>query len=249
MKIAIRGGHNYGVTGARGIIDELTEDRRYYKSVVNYLEQAGHQVLDVTPDRTDTSSQDLAYGVSRANAWGAELFISCHLNSGGGHGCEVLYYNGSTKGKDFATKVANGIAALGFTNRGAKVDTRGLYELRITHMPAILIEPLFVDTESDVNLYNQLGFDRLGKAIAEAVNGKAIVAAPEYPGHSFKTGMKGDEFIGVIQTRLKEFGLYSGSIDNSFGPKTLAAVEAFQRAHELVVDGKVGPKTWTALFN
>lgn len=33
----------------------------------------------------------------------------------------------------------------------------------------------------------------------------------------------------------------------AFGPKTEAAVRAFQREHDLVPDGIVGPKTWSAL--
>lgn len=36
-------------------------------------------------------------------------------------------------------------------------------------------------------------------------------------------------------------------IDGNFGPKTEAAVRAFQRDHSLVPDGIVGPKTWATL--
>jgi peptidoglycan hydrolase-like protein with peptidoglycan-binding domain len=37
------------------------------------------------------------------------------------------------------------------------------------------------------------------------------------------------------------------TIDGDFGPKTEAAVRAFQRIKDLVPDGIVGPKTWSAL--
>lgn len=174
MKIAIRGGHSLNLRGASGLIDEVTEDRKVKDIIVKYLKMDGHEVLDVTPTNSNSSAQDLSFGVSKANAWGADYFCSIHFNAGGGRGTEVLYYNGSSKGKSKAEKIASKIAELGFINRGAKVDTRGLYELRNTKMPANIIEVCFVDNQSDVNLYRQLGIEKIGKAIAEGIIGHEI---------------------------------------------------------------------------
>ena len=68
MKIAVRGGHCPKSTGASGIISELTEDRKMKNSVIKYLKQLGHNVLDVTPpDSTPDTNSDLYYGVHKAN--------------------------------------------------------------------------------------------------------------------------------------------------------------------------------------
>ena len=50
-----------------------------------------------------------------------------------------------------------------------------------------------------------------------------------------------------IQTALKAAGLYTGSIDGKIGPKTKAAIMAFQKSKGLKVDGKVGPQTWAEM--
>ncbi len=50
-----------------------------------------------------------------------------------------------------------------------------------------------------------------------------------------------------IQTALKNAGYYTGAIDGKLGPKSMKAVEEFQRASGLTADGKVGPKTWSVL--
>jgi peptidoglycan hydrolase-like protein with peptidoglycan-binding domain len=50
-----------------------------------------------------------------------------------------------------------------------------------------------------------------------------------------------------IQTALKNAGFDPGPIDGKMGARTKQAVLEFQKTKGLVVDGKVGPKTWTEL--
>ena len=61
-------------------------------------------------------------------------------------------------------------------------------------------------------------------------------------------GSRGPE-VTQIQQRLSELKLYSGPLDGIFGGGTDAAVRAFQQGNGLTADGKVGPRTWSALFN
>ena len=179
MKIAVRGGHCPKVTGASALIDELTEDRKVKDSVVKYLKQLGHEVLDVTPpDSTSTSSEDLYYGGNKANSWGAELFVSIHFNKAynsytGALGSEVCVYSNF----DVAQRVVDGLGSLGFKNRGQKVRT-GLYELKNTKMKSMIIETCFVEATEDVALYKKLGADSIGKNIAESIANKKIQSAP-----------------------------------------------------------------------
>jgi len=54
--------------------------------------------------------------------------------------------------------------------------------------------------------------------------------------------------VSDLQERLNAGGFKPPlKVDGIFGPKTLAAVKAFQRSHGLKVDGLVGPKTTAAL--
>ena len=53
--------------------------------------------------------------------------------------------------------------------------------------------------------------------------------------------------IKEIQTKLKNWGYYTGSVDGISGPKTIAAIKLFQKRNGLVVDGIVGSKTAKAM--
>ncbi|MBR3325000.1 MAG: spore cortex-lytic enzyme [Clostridia bacterium] len=80
---------------------------------------------------------------------------------------------------------------------------------------------------SMVLMYNVI----LGNQIAEATS---------------KYGSRGDE-VKQIQTKLKNWGYYNGSIDGVYGSGTLSAVKSFQKKNGLTVDGVAGTKTLQAM--
>ena len=183
MKVAIRGGHCPKAIGARALIDELQEDRKVKDAVIKYLKQAGINVLDVTPpDSISNSNSDLAYGVDKANSWGADIFVSIHFNKAYNHyngaiGSEVCVHAGF----DAANRVMSGLGSLGFRNRGLKSRPE-LYEIRKTNMKAMIVEVCFVEATEDVALYKRLGSDAIGKKIAEGLANKSIsTPKPQQP--------------------------------------------------------------------
>ena len=62
----------------------------------------------------------------------------------------------------------------------------------------------------------------------------------------YKKGASG-ETIKEIQTRLKNWGYYSGQVDGIYGSGTEEAVKKFQKKNGLSPDGQVGNKTLAAL--
>lgn len=71
------------------------------------------------------------------------------------------------------------------------------------------------------------------------VGGYSAIAISRY-------GSRGQE-VTQIQTKLKRWGYYSGSIDGVYGSQTLAAVKYFQKRNGLTVDGIAGEKTLAAM--
>ena len=272
MKIAVRGGHVPKFTGASKFIDELTEDRKVKDSVIKYLRQLGCEVYDVTPhDNTPSLNSELAYGVNRANILGVDLFVSIHFNKAydiynGCLGSEVCVYSSF----DIAQRVVNGLSSLGFKNRGQKIRNN-LYELNRTKMKAMIIEVCFVEATGDVVLYKELGYDLIGKTIAQAITNKNInisIAKPiinntdnwtkrlqeecnkqgfsSYP--TLKKGAKGN-ITKLLQEKLVSLGYNTNGIDGIFGSGTEKAVISFQKTNGLAVDGIVGQNTWRKIIN
>ena len=232
MKIAVRGGHCPNVPGSRGIIDELKEDRLVKNAVIKYLNQMGVSVLDITPpDSTSSSSADLSYGVNKANNWGADLFVSIHFNNAystynGALGTEVCVYSEY----DIAGRVVNKMASLGFRNRGQKVRT-GLYELKHTSMKSMIVEVCFVEATEDVALYKKVGYDYIGKTIAEALVNRSSGVTPTPTSTPTPepvptptpqpTSKNYHSWIARLQEECNKQGFSNQKVDGIAGPNTL----------------------------
>ena len=271
MKIAVRGGHVPKFTGASKFIDELTEDRKVKDSVIIYLNQLGCDVLDVTPpNNTNSLHNDLSYGVNKANNWGADLFVSIHFNKAyniynGCLGSEVCVHSKF----DIAQRVVNELSKLGFKNRGQKVRNN-LYELNHTKMKAMIIEVCFVEATGDVILYKELGYNLIGKTIAQAITNNNISISNVKPTvnnadnwikrlqeecnkqgfSSYPTLRKGarGNITKLLQEKLVSLGYNTNGVDGIFGSGTEKAVISFQKNNGLVIDGIVGKNTWNKLL-
>ncbi|MBU0490470.1 MAG: peptidoglycan-binding protein [Chloroflexi bacterium] len=66
-------------------------------------------------------------------------------------------------------------------------------------------------------------------------------------GHTVKTNSTGDAVRAAQHLLQYVYGYNSVAVDGIFGPKTQAAVTAFQTSRGLTADGIAGPQTWKAL--
>ena len=83
-------------------------------------------------------------------------------------------------------------------------------------------------------------------ALLFAVNIAVISLAQQVEAATYRQGSTGEQ-VRTIQTKLKNWGYYDGSVDGIFGSRTAEAVRYFQRKNGLTADGIVGPATLKAL--
>ncbi len=172
-KFCIDAGHNYsgvdtGAVGSKYKEQELTfviADR-----LKDILEYSGHQVKMTRESLTSnvsasTVAESLTARAKISNDFGADYFISVHLNAGGGIGTETYVISRGGEAEIIAQKVQNALKALGRVDRGVK--TANLAVLRLTNAPAILVEVGFIDNAQEEQWISE-NADAIAGAIASA---------------------------------------------------------------------------------
>ncbi|MBZ9686410.1 N-acetylmuramoyl-L-alanine amidase [Clostridium estertheticum] len=171
MKISIDAGHNCTPDGgAIGIKREDPLTKEVVGKIINKLQNTTTKIIDCTPYGQAFSNvgQSLQYRCSKANQSNSDLHLCIHFNAGGGEGVEC--YVTSQTAKNYAIKICNEIALLGYGNRGVK-DGSHLFVVKNTNMPCVLVECAFIDSTKDMSMYNA---DLIANAIIKAVTGNLI---------------------------------------------------------------------------
>ena len=164
IKIYIDQGHNprdYN-TGAEGngyTEQDITYEigRRLYNLLLTNPEFEV-RLSRPTPDtmKGTSNATSLSTRVNEANAWGADIFLSLHNNAATNEnatGNEALVYGpGSTVAVNLGEQILEQLTlTTGLRNRGI-VYRPGLYVLKKTQMPAVLVEMGFITNPYDADL-------------------------------------------------------------------------------------------------
>jgi N-acetylmuramoyl-L-alanine amidase len=118
--------------------------------------------VSVNMSRSTDVFRSLDFRTNEANSWGANLFVSIHINAGGGTGFESYVYPGAGARTlrlqdDIHAAVLSNMREIGSVeNRGQK--QANFHVLRETNMSAVLTENLFIDTNHDANLLRRDDF-------------------------------------------------------------------------------------------
>lgn len=160
IKIYIDQGHNPRSpnTGAEG--NGLREQGITYEvgtRLAELLRRNGN--FDVRVSRPTPTTQlgtsnasSLRARVDDANSWGADYFISIHTNASSqasANGTEVLVYSQPSVSANLAEDILREVTEItGLQSRGVK-SRPGLYVLRKTIMPAVLVELGFITNPQD----------------------------------------------------------------------------------------------------
>lgn len=140
--------------------------------VETYLRTAGCETMRLQSHCLMHESPGYPSVTDTANSWEADIFLSIHVNAGGGCGAECLVYDTGGEAEKLARCLMDEyIPAMRafdetFCDRGI-LRRPSLAVLRATQMPAVLIELGFIDGPDRLLLVS--AHDAMARALARGV--------------------------------------------------------------------------------
>ena len=166
--IVIDPGHGGSDPGASA--NGLLEKNLNLNICLKLVEKLSEYDADIILTRDSDTAVDLKKRADTANRAPADLFLSVHCNAGGGEGFESYTHLDATAstlstGEIIHREVAAFCLERNVADRGMKAADFAV--LRLTAMPAVLLELLFVDHPRDAGLLqNEVFLRDLTSAVA-----------------------------------------------------------------------------------
>jgi N-acetylmuramoyl-L-alanine amidase len=208
-RIWVDGGHGGKDPGAvaNGLLEkELVLKMQGY--LIDYL-NSHYEGFYVEATRTKDVFETLQGRARRANAWGADVFISLHINAGGGTGYESYIYSEPSQASVALQNVVNqeALAAAkkhGLGAHGGVANKRANYVvLRDTSMPAILMETAYIDSKDASLLKNDQFLRDMSEAYARGLAKFLGLKAKQKVKSVVKTAYKAELEKAVSWAKLK----------------------------------------------
>lgn len=177
MKVCIDPGHSGEIEpgACAGGYTEAELNLAISQCIGEALETDGHLV--VYTRRGEVDNDGLAWRAELANTHRVDLFLSVHCNgaaSSQARGVETYHHTNAVEGVALAEFVQAALVSCNYTrDRGVKAANFAV--LRLTDMPAILIECGFISSPDDrAVLIDQQMQKQIGAAVAQGIAGYLI---------------------------------------------------------------------------
>ncbi|MGG1069506.1 N-acetylmuramoyl-L-alanine amidase [Priestia megaterium] len=165
------GGADAGAVGANGLYEKnlVLKIQQYLISYLNSM----YSDFTIKTTRTTDVFLSLSQRASQANSWGADAFMSIHVNAGGGTGYEDYVYRSASNASKTFQSIVHGqvqptLLSYNHPNRGRKSANYAV--LRLTNMPAVLTEIAFIDRSADAALLqNEAFLKSMGESYAKGI--------------------------------------------------------------------------------
>lgn len=191
------------------------------------LEYEGVEILR-TDDSTGKTDLSISKRTAKANAWGANLYVDMHHNAGinGGSGGGVVAFSnpGSAQGKKYRDAIYNAIIAAGGLkgDRSVPLQEKAFDSLRLTTMPAVLMEYGFMDSKTDTPVILRDTYSKLcayatmeGIAKVAGLKKKTVTTKPTEQKPATDKKYTQEQFVRDVQKAI------GAKVDGIPGPETL----------------------------